>query len=192
MDPVLAPFAERVRKVRLSPPKVPFVSSVTGTWITDAEATDPQYWARHVRHTVAFAKGVRELQRAPERILLEVGPGKTLATLARQSQPEKAPQDVVTSLAELTPPGDERQALLEALGRLWANCVKPDWRALHRDATPGRVRLPTYPFERKRFWVDPPPAVAPETAPAAQDGDLQRIVQDQLELMEQQLRLLEP
>jgi acyl transferase domain-containing protein len=197
MDPVLGPFTERVRKVLLSSPKIPFISSVTGTWITETEATDPQYWARHVRQTVAFAKGVRELQQAPERVLLEVGPGKTLATLARQSQPATPPQDVVTSLAELNPPGDERQAILQALGRLWVNGVKPDWNALHREATPGRVRLPTYPFERKRFWVDPPPAsasgaaVEPAAAHAApQDGELQRILQDQLQLMEQQLLIL--
>ncbi len=90
MEPILAPFVERCRRqVELRAPRIPFLSNVTGTWITDAEATDPAYWARHLRRPVRFADGVRELCRDARRVLLEVGPGQTLATLARQ-QPDAA------------------------------------------------------------------------------------------------------
>jgi acyl transferase domain-containing protein len=88
MEPAVEPFAERVRRVRLQPPQIPFVSNVTGTWIRPEEATDPEYWARHLRAPVRFADGAGELLRLPGPVLLEVGPGKTLSTLARQ-HPEK-------------------------------------------------------------------------------------------------------
>ena len=86
MEPVVEPFATLVRGVTLHAPAIPFVSNVTGRWITDAEATDPLYWARHLREPVRFADGVGELLRADASyVLLEAGPGQTLAPLARQN-----------------------------------------------------------------------------------------------------------
>src|SRR5437588_4762341 len=97
MDPILGSFAEHVKEVSLKPPKVPFVSNLTGTWITAAEATDPGYWARHLRQTVRFAEGIHTLLREPDRLLLEVGPGQTLSTLARQHPSRMAQQAVFSS-----------------------------------------------------------------------------------------------
>jgi amino acid adenylation domain-containing protein len=148
MEPVLAPFAERVRRVRLSPPAIPFLSNVTGTWITAAEATDPVYWARHLRSAVRFADGVAALAAEPERVLLEVGPGNSLATLAREAGAE--------AFASLPHPNDRRSDLaflLTTLGRLWLTGVEVDWRAFHALERRRRVPLPTYPFERRRYWV---------------------------------------
>src|SRR6202000_1091648 len=82
MDPALPAFAAAVRAVRLSPPSIPFLSNLTGTWITAAQATDPDYWTQHLRQPVRFAAAVEEVFADPRRILLEVGPGRTLATLA--------------------------------------------------------------------------------------------------------------
>ena len=81
MDPIVGPFTERVAKVRLHAPKIPYVSGVTGKWITEKEATDPAYWAKHFRQPVQFAAGVAELRTKPNSILLEVGPGNVLGTL---------------------------------------------------------------------------------------------------------------
>ena len=80
MDPIVEPFSERVRQIRLCPPKIPFVSNVTGTWIRPQEAVDPEYWARQLRQTVRLGDGVRTLVDGDSRVLLEVGPGRVLRT----------------------------------------------------------------------------------------------------------------
>ena len=85
MDPILEPFTREVGKVDLNPPQIPYISSLTGTWVTDTEATDPTYWAQHLRQTVRFEKGVGELLMQGNQILLEVGPGRTLSTFAGRS-----------------------------------------------------------------------------------------------------------
>ncbi len=148
MDPVLERFAAEVAAVKLSAPRRPFLSNVTGTWITDAEATDPLYWVRHLRSTVRFADGIAELH---GHILLEVGPGDALASLARGQagglpviasgrHPKKA--DTVTETA----------ALAMALGKLWGAGLRIDW-LRQAQASARRIPLPTYPFERERYWV---------------------------------------
>ncbi len=118
---------------------------------------DPSYWTNHLRRTVRFADGIETLCRKPERILLEVGPGRTLCTLA-QRQIDGRP---VMALASLSKPRDgssavsEPSSFLEAVGHLWATGVPIDWTRLYQDGRPRRLPLPTYPFERRRFWVEP-------------------------------------
>jgi len=158
VEPVLAPFARLVAEVRLSPPRIPLISNVTGTWLSAAEATDPHYWAGHIRQTVRFADGVRELLREPGRVLLEVGPRRTLSALAQQSAGADRPLALCSLHAG--DGGSERAALLTALGRLWLAGAPVDWDAVHAGQPRRRVELPTYPFERQRFWIDPRPAGA--------------------------------
>ena len=98
LDPMLPGFAEVVRSVEMHPPQVPFVSSLTGTWITDEQATSPEYWVQQVRHAVRFSIGIAELLQDPANILLEVGPGQTLSTLARQHPAKQKAQEIVASL----------------------------------------------------------------------------------------------
>ena len=166
MDPIVQPFADQLRRLRLQPPQIPFVSNVTGDWIQPGEAVDPLYWARHLRQTVRFSQGVGRLLAEPERILLEVGPGTTLRSLAAG---HPARTDQTTVLSSL-PPAREQQSdvshLLSSLGQLWMRGCEPDWPALHADETRRRVPLPTYPFERQRYWI-PPGRSRPETKPAA-------------------------
>jgi acyl transferase domain-containing protein len=83
MEQILAAFTEQVAQINLGVPKIPYLSNVTGNWITAAEATDPSYWSKHMRQTVRFADGIQELLKKSARILLEVGPGRTLTTLAK-------------------------------------------------------------------------------------------------------------
>ncbi len=163
MDPVLEPFAAALAKVRLAPPRIPYLSNLTGTWIEPAQATDPDYWVRHLRQTVRFGDAVGELLSAPARVLLEVGPGRALGTLVRR-HPQAGPERVV--IASLSHPREEAEsadAVGNALGRLWLAGVKVDWAGVHAHERRRRVRLPTYPFERQRFWLEP----AARTAPAA-------------------------
>jgi len=159
MEPILESFADRVADVELRPPQIPFISNVTGTWITDDQATDPRYWARHLRQAVRFADGVAELLQEPGRICLEVGPGRTLTTLVK-SQPAAAGHIVLSSLRHPNDLQPDPAFLLTTLGRLWLAGVSVDWAAFHANERRRRLPLPTYPFERERYWVEPPTAVS--------------------------------
>jgi phthiocerol/phenolphthiocerol synthesis type-I polyketide synthase E len=164
MDPILDAFAERVAAASPRPPRVPFVSNVSGTWITDAQATDPTYWAAHLRSTVRFADGVELLLADAERVPLEVGPGQTLTTLLRQRTGGAAPAAIPTMRHPKRRQADPA-ALLQALGRLWLAGVAVDWESFWGGERRRRVPLPTYPFERRRFWVDPDPALESAARP---------------------------
>ncbi|MGI5336484.1 type I polyketide synthase [Streptomyces sp. CA-181903] len=163
MDPAVAEFTATVAGVRLNPPATPFLSCVTGTWITAEQATDPAYWGRQLREPVRFADALRTLRQEPGRLLLEVGAGNTLRTLAsRDAAPGQPP--VIPTLGTRHDAPDATPAL-EALGRLWARGVPLDATALTPAGSRRRVPLPTYPFERQRFFVDLP--ATPAAVPAA-------------------------
>ncbi|HEX2076985.1 MAG TPA: beta-ketoacyl synthase N-terminal-like domain-containing protein [Longimicrobium sp.] len=165
MAPAAERLAARVARTWMSPPQIPMLSNVTGTWITDDEATDPAYWTRHMLGTVRFAEGIAELLAEPGRVLLEVGPGQTLSTFVRQrprSDAEQPPLAVIPSLRYAYDRKPDAQFLAEALGRLWIAGVEPDWAAYREGERRLRVRLPTYPWEKQRYWVE-----APDEAPAA-------------------------
>ncbi len=157
MDPIVEPFTGRVRQVDLNPPQIPYLSNVTGDWITAEQATDPGYWAGHVRQTVRFDEGLQKLLQEPEQVLLEVGPGRVLNTLAIR-HPDKLREQV--TLSSVRHPKEKIQSdtafLLTTLGKLWLAGVKADWSEFYRHERRHRVPLPTYPFERKRHWIAPP------------------------------------
>lgn len=157
MEAIVAPFAELVGKVKLSPPQIPFVSSVTGDWITPEEATNPMYWAQHLRQTVRFADGVKTLWQQPERLLLEVGPRTTTTTLARQQAKNIKQQITIASLSDNADNEAEWTALLQAMGQLWLAGVTINWNNFYQEERRQRIPLPNYPFERQRFWIDPLP-----------------------------------
>jgi amino acid adenylation domain-containing protein len=220
MDALVEPFAELVGAATRRPPRIAWLSNVTGGWITPAEAVAPAYWARHLRQTVRFADSLAELGRGggageerdeQEPILLEVGPGRTLTTLARQQSGAGGRRIAIATLpaardrrgargeagaagdgvdpargcgAEAGAAGDcvdpvhgcgdecrggegDVAAVLAALGRLWLAGAEVAWEAFHGRSRRRRVPLPTYPFERRRFWVDAraAPAVAAPVAP---------------------------
>jgi acyl transferase domain-containing protein len=156
MDPILEQFMEEVRKVRLLPPRIPFLSSCTGKWITQAEATDPMYWTMQIRRPVRFHTARQELAQNPGHILLEVGPGRTLGTLARHPSYHVSEQVVVSSLELSRETHKDFVAMLTALGQLWLEGVPINWQGFYAHERRLRVPLPTYPFEKKRYWIDPP------------------------------------
>ncbi|HWN40782.1 MAG TPA: SDR family NAD(P)-dependent oxidoreductase [Thermoanaerobaculia bacterium] len=140
-----ASFAAELGKVVLSAPEIPLVSSVTGTWITAAQAVDAGYWAGLAGQPLQMAEGMAELMGDPRRILLEVGP-------------------------------PHQKALLAALGRLWIDGLRLEWAGFHGGESRRRVALPTYPFERQRYWIEPRPlavlAAAEQLSPAGKLPDL--------------------
>ena len=166
VEPILDEFRRFVATIPLQPPAIPYVSNLTGTWIRDDEATNPDYWARHLRHTVRFADGLATLLDDASLALLEVGPGQTLCTFARQHPANHEPARVVASMRHPKETHADAAFLQASLGRLWAVGVDVDFARLWQDEDRRRLPLPTYPFERKRFWVDPPPraAGAPQAA----------------------------
>jgi amino acid adenylation domain-containing protein len=156
-DPILEAFTAAVRRVRLSPPAIPLVSNLTGVWMRPEEATDPAYWARQLRGTVRFADGLAQLLAEPQRILLEAGPGDTLAGFAREHPARLAEQAVIPSLRHPRSAEEDAAVLLRAVARLWLAGGELDWEAFNAAEERRRVSLPTYPFERRRYWVDPVP-----------------------------------
>ncbi|UHG91353.1 polyketide synthase [Spirosoma oryzicola] len=154
MDPVVDEFEKVVKTVSLNRPQKPLVSTVTGTWLTDAQATDSAYWANHLRATVRFMDAVATLVDLENPLLLEVGPGHVTATLARQQTGKKS----IPVLAGLVNQPDTLvayQAVLTTLGQLYLNGLQPDWNAFYAGQQRRKVNLPTYIFDRKRCWVDP-------------------------------------
>ncbi|HEY7200906.1 MAG TPA: beta-ketoacyl synthase N-terminal-like domain-containing protein [Candidatus Dormibacteraeota bacterium] len=156
MDGALAEFEDRARSVARGAPAIPYVSNVTGTWIEEAEATDPAYWARHMRATVRFSDGLATVLGdgggEADLVLLETGPGRGLAQLARQ-QPRAARCPVVSSLPHPASGTPDLAGLLTAAGHLWLAGTSIDWMGVHEERR-RRVPLPTYPFERQRYLLD--------------------------------------
>lgn len=167
MDPAIKPFAALVSTIQLSPPEFPFVSTVSATWITSEQATDYRYWASHLRATVRFADGVGELwQSNPDRVLLEVGPRTTTATLARQQAQDLQRQIAISTLGSTTADDAEWVAILQAIGQLWLSGANLDFDTFYTAEIRHRLPLPTYPFDRQRYWIDPLPARSAPSQPA--------------------------
>ncbi|HKV37024.1 MAG TPA: SDR family NAD(P)-dependent oxidoreductase [Pyrinomonadaceae bacterium] len=154
MEPILQQFVEAVSKAKLSAPSMPYLSNVTGDWIKAEEATDPGYYARHIRQTVLFNDGISEIFSNPERLLLEVGPGNTLTVLSRHHPQRGAAQVVLNSLRRADEQEPDEASMLTTLGRMWLANVNVDWEKLSGGERRRRISLPTYPFERQRYWVE--------------------------------------
>ncbi|WP_036141304.1 hybrid non-ribosomal peptide synthetase/type I polyketide synthase [Luteibacter sp. 9135] len=157
MDPVLDAFRAELARVELKPPTRPFVSNVSGAFIADDQATSIDYWLSHLRGTVRFDAGIRTVLAdtrfiASARVLVEVGPGVTLSSLVQKQAPKAKP--VVSTLRHPQVTDNDSDVLLRALGQLWLTGVDIDWAAVHGNTRPRRVPLPTYPFERQRYWID--------------------------------------
>ena len=154
MDPVLTPFAEYLSTVTLHAPRIPMLSNVTGTWMTDEEATDPNRWAQHIRSTVRFADEIQALLGDTHRVLVEVGPGGSLTGAAARLPGWSETHRAVRLMRHPVQSRDDRDAFLLGLGQLWSAGVDVDWTALQGDQV-HRVTLPGYAFARQRHWIEP-------------------------------------
>jgi acyl transferase domain-containing protein len=158
MDPVLDAFGQRVAQVTLRPPQIPYISNVTGTWISPDDAADPTYWVRHLRGCVRFSDGLRVLASAGQYVFAEVGPGRSLSGLVRAHAPSKAQaRPGPVAVPTMRGPAEHRhdtEVLLESLGRLWAAGAPVSWDRFWSGEKRRRVPLPGYPYERRQFWID--------------------------------------
>jgi acyl transferase domain-containing protein/acyl carrier protein len=154
MEPVLRAFAARIASTALGAPRIPYLSNVTGDWITAAEATSAEYWARHIRQPVLFAQGLAGLLKEQDRILLEVGPGQSLSAFARRHPDKNAGHLVLSSMRHAQNPTPDSAFILSTLARLWICGAQVDWPRFRRYERASRVHLPGYPFERQRYWAE--------------------------------------
>ncbi|MEO1375476.1 MAG: SDR family oxidoreductase, partial [Cyanobacteria bacterium J06635_10] len=152
MEPIIETFIKFLHKIKLNPPKIPFVSNVSGTWITAAQATDPNYWAKHLRQPIRFSSGIAELAKTPETLFLEVGPGRTLSTFVKQHQKEESL--VLTSIRHPREQQSDVAFILNNLGKLWLVGVDVKWSGFYASERRHRIPLPTYPFERQPYWIE--------------------------------------
>jgi len=157
MEPILSGYTEQVNGLVLQPPRIPFISNVTGKWIKDVEAVDAHYWARHLRSTVRFTDGIRLLLNEGKLVIVEVGPGQALTTMARQHADKKANHVYLNTLPHASDKRSDSEVLLTSVGRIWCAGCNIKWNYLYRNSDCRRVSLPTYPFEKNRFWIDPKP-----------------------------------
>ncbi|MEM8721269.1 MAG: SDR family NAD(P)-dependent oxidoreductase [Cyanobacteria bacterium P01_G01_bin.39] len=156
MEPILDSFKERVAQVSLKSPQIPYISNVTGTWITPQEATSSDYWSNQIRNTVRFEQGLQELCQKPTQVLLEVGPGRTLSKLAQQHDSRQPEQVVLTTVRHPKEQQSDVEFLLKTVGQLWLAGVQIDWSGFYAQEKRNRLPLPTYPFERQKYWIEPP------------------------------------
>ncbi|MET7289755.1 beta-ketoacyl synthase N-terminal-like domain-containing protein [Streptomyces sp. NPDC005573] len=163
MEAVAGPFASRLRRAVLRPPRIPFVSNLTGDWIRAEEAVDPEYWIRHMLAPVRFHQGVERLLSGPASVLLEVGPGSTLRSLVGRAGDDHV---LLGGLPDPERDADGGAYLARTAGRLWEAGAPVDWNRWHPDGW-SRVPLPTYPFRRRRHWVEPASGSGPAFAAAA-------------------------
>lgn len=162
MDPALERFEKFLRGVPMNAPQMQVISTVTGEMLTADEAVDPAYWSRQLREPVSFMKALQtaqSLQDGPQ-LFLEVGPGIAASTFATQTFADADNVEVVATLGRNNENGDEAALMLSTAGRLWTHGIAIDWAALHGNVHRMRVPLPTYQFERTRYWLDSAPAGA--------------------------------
>jgi len=168
LDPIVKAFQAEVSKVRLNEPRIPYISNVSGKWITGREATDPAYWAMHANHTARFSDALHELWQFKNPILLEAGPGRTLGVLAMQhpDQRDSGHPVTVSSIRHHYENQSDVEFLLSGIGKLWLSGAEIQWDNAYRGERRRRVSLPTYPFEGQQHWLEP--LRAPDAAPPTQ------------------------
>jgi acyl transferase domain-containing protein len=159
-ESIMDEFTRIVRGVPMRRPTVPYISNLTGSWTTEQDVVDPTYWSRHLRHTVRFGDGIAMLTRETPALLIEVGPGRTLSTLARHYE-QAIP---LTSLRHPQQQGSDVASMLTTLGQLWLHGVPLHWSSLYTQQRRRRLPLPVYPFERQRYWIEEQSPKQKETA----------------------------
>jgi len=153
MAPILEEFKNKINKMTLKPPGIPYISNVTGQWINVKEAADPGYWVTHLRNTVRFAEGMKELLKIPGAIFLEIGPGHDISTLTQRYLHDPQ-QRIVNTIKPKERNIPDVSYLLNKIGRLWLYGIKINWQNHYHGRERQRIPLPTYPFEGQRYWIE--------------------------------------
>ncbi len=170
MQPILEPFGAVVASVAMHAPTIELISTVTGRPLSAEEATSPAYWTRQLRQPVLFSDAITHAMREPNQLFLEIGPSKNLSTAAQRHAKREQNHVLIDSLGHAKKAHPALEAMLEAVGKLWQTGSTFNWEAFYANETRQKLALPTYPFERKRYWVDPPQAVNSQSNGSQQHG----------------------
>ncbi|UWR84963.1 acyltransferase domain-containing protein [Phaeobacter inhibens] len=166
LEGILEEYRQFLRGLTLTAPGRPILSNRSGRILSDAEATDPEYWVGQLRNTVMFSACLDTLAEQPNRLYLEVGPGKALSSLA-QMAPAIKPGQVLSSLRHPDQTMADDAYFFGVIGRLWAAGLEADWDQIWGDARRQRLPLPTYAFQRSRYFIEPAAPTTAETAISA-------------------------
>jgi phthiocerol/phenolphthiocerol synthesis type-I polyketide synthase E len=172
VEPMLHEFESFVKTRKLSVPTIPYISNLTGDWISGAQATDPNYWVQHLRQSVLFHAGMETLLKDSSRVFLEVGPGNTLSTLTQLLTASNRDTVVFPSMRHRYDPESDETFIHRTAARLWEARAVDDWSALYDGELRTRVPLPTYPFEKQRHWISPPASFSTTTGFSARHASL--------------------
>ncbi|MFE9282575.1 beta-ketoacyl synthase N-terminal-like domain-containing protein [Nocardiopsis alba] len=153
MEPILEEYREIASSVDLRAPEIPYVSNVTGTWVTPEQATDPDYYCEHIRRTVRFKDGVETIMERGDALFVEVGPGKSLSSFVRGTA-RGTRTGAINMLRHRLEEVDDGEHLATAIRKLWEAGVALDWPAFHKGRAPSKVRLPLYAFDRTEYPID--------------------------------------
>jgi amino acid adenylation domain-containing protein len=162
MEPILSEYEAAIRQISLHKPTIPYISNVSGTWITIEEAADPGYWSRHLAGTVRFSDGIKEMLKEKNSVFVEVGPGRDLSVLVKrdtQSTPDttdttdddRGKYRALDTLRHQQKNVSDTRFLLDRMGKLWLQGVEINWEAMHTGEIRRRIPLPTYPFVRTYY-----------------------------------------
>jgi len=154
MEPLLQEFTETLRIVAFRPPKIPYISNLTGKWVGVKEVVTPDYWTAHLSNTVCFADGINLLSQKSDSIFIEIGPGRSLVNMVKRFVDDKKGQKVVNLIKSHQEKVSDNFYLFNKLGYLWLYGVNIDWFAFNVHKKRRRLPLPSYPFERKRYWIE--------------------------------------
>ena len=169
MEPMLDGFEKAVSRITFNPPQIGVVSNLTGALVGFEELSDPAYWRRHTRQAVRFEDSIRTLREQLDcRVFIEVGPNPVLTGMASRIFPSNG----LLWLPSLRKGQDDWQQILQSLSDLYVYGYDIDWVGFDKDWARCKVVLPTYPFERKQYWVGP--GTAPSAAPFQSDDEAWR------------------
>ena len=154
MEPIVEEYEKIIARVTLNKPRVPYISNITGTWINSEQVVKPAYWVKHLRETVRFADGIKELVKDKNVVFIEIGPGRDLSSLVMRYIEKDRGQSALDLIRHPAKEISDVSFLLDRIGRLWLQGVKPDWKSVYGDEKRYRITLPTYPFEGQTYWYD--------------------------------------
>jgi amino acid adenylation domain-containing protein len=160
MEPIKKEFENLIEteNIRLNKPQIPYISNVTADWLKEGETRDPVYWGTHLCSMVRFSDGLTQLLKQDSSIFIEIGPGRILGMMIRVHPDKKPGHIIMNTLKHQQEKVTDDQFLLERLGQLWLHGLHIDWKGFYRDEKRYRLSLPGYPFEGKRYWLEPGPA----------------------------------
>lgn len=153
MDPILDDFNKSLEQIKFNPPQIPIISNLTGTWVKNDEIIKPGYWVSHLRETVRFTEGLQSLSAQHYNLFLEIGPGKTLTSFAKEIVKKNSNCCVLHSLSVVSDPAPDQAHFLKAMAHLWLFGVEIKWSHFYKHENRYRVPLPSYPFDRKTYWI---------------------------------------